>query len=90
MTSQRRRRDQQQQRLTFEPVPDSDSPGQEGLSPARVKFQSPKEASSPSSLAVRPLRMGRPKRPRQQTLETSLGMFLPVLYLMAYAVALFG
>ncbi|ROW13010.1 hypothetical protein VPNG_05967 [Cytospora leucostoma] len=72
MTSQRRRRGQQQQRLKFEPIPNFNSPGQEGLSPARVKFQSPNEASSPSSLAVRPLRMGRPKKPRQQTLETSL------------------
>ncbi|KAK7742086.1 hypothetical protein SLS53_004672 [Cytospora paraplurivora] len=72
MTSQRRRRGQQQQRLTFAPVPKSDSPGQEGLSPARVRFQSPKEASSPSSLAVHPLRMGRPKQPRQQTLESSM------------------
>lgn len=76
MTPQNRRRhQQQQQRLTFEAVPNSSSPGQEGLSPAGVKLQSPREAS-PNSRPVRPLKMGRPKKPRQQTLESSLGIVL--------------
>lgn len=47
------------------------SPGQEGLSPARIRFQSPREAS-PDSRPARPLKMARPKKPRQQTLESSL------------------
>ncbi|KUI65330.1 hypothetical protein VM1G_01012 [Cytospora mali] len=70
MTSQKRGK-QQQQRLAFETVPTSISPGQEGPSPAKVRFQSPKEAS-PNSLTVHPLKMVRPKKPRQQTLESSL------------------
>lgn len=71
----RREQQQQQQRLTFETVNTTSSPGQQGLSPASIRFQSPKEAI-PNTRPVRPLNMARPKKPRQQTLESSLGMFL--------------
>lgn len=73
MSSSKRRR-QQQQRLAFEAVSEADSPALgQGLSPARVRFQSPKDGS-PSSRSVRPLKMARSKKPRQQTLDASLSM----------------
>ncbi|KAG8165480.1 hypothetical protein KVR01_004032 [Diaporthe batatas] len=73
MNSSKRRR-QQQQRLTFEAVPQSEfsPPFDKGPSPARVRFQSPRDGSPHSTRAVRPLRMARSKRPRQQTLDASL------------------
>ncbi|KAI3399066.1 hypothetical protein diail_7866 [Diaporthe ilicicola] len=71
MSSSKRRR-QQQQRLAFEPVSESNSPAPgQGLSPARVRFQSPRDGS-PSSRSVQPLRMARSKGPKQQTLDASL------------------
>lgn len=73
MSSSKRRR-HQQQRLTFEAVSEADSPALgQGLSPAKVRFQSPKDGS-PSSRSVRPLKMARSKKPRQQTLDASLSM----------------
>lgn len=82
MSSSKRRR-QGQQRLTFEAVPEADSPALgQGLSPARVRFQSPKDGS-PSSRSVRPLKMTRSKKPKQQTLDASLSMcFLMILYIL--------
>lgn len=85
MSSRKRARKAQQQRLTFEPVAatggaSSNSPLHDfGRSPARVRFSSPRNAqdsspsrtqtASPSAVAT----MRGKRKQRQQTLESSLG-----------------
>lgn len=87
MSSRKRPRKSQQQRLTFEPVAAAAGPSSPplhdfGRSPAHVRFSSPrktqesspsrKQTASPSSVATM---RGKKRKPRQQTLESSLGKF---------------